>query len=246
MDGIINVYKEAGFTSHDVVAKLRGICRQKKIGHTGTLDPQATGVLPVCLGNATRACEMLTDRTKEYVAELLLGQITDTQDITGTVLEEREVAVSEAQVREVIAGFVGGYDQIPPMYSALKVNGKKLYELARAGKEVERQARHVDLPAIEILEIKFPRGKIPRGMFQGNLYPQSLCRYWGKTVLRRHHAEPRSYQSRGIPAGRCPDTCTAAGTSGHGEAGGSTASHRPYFFGFSHVACGGKVAETDR
>ena len=99
---------------------------------------------------------MLTDRTKEYVAELLLGQITDTQDITGTVLEEREVAVSEAQVREVIAGFVGGYDQIPPMYSALKVNGKKLYELARAGKEVERQARHVDLPAIEILEIKFP------------------------------------------------------------------------------------------
>ena len=138
MDGIINVYKEAGFTSHDVVAKLRGICRQKKIGHTGTLDPQATGVLPVCLGSATRACEMLTDRTKEYVAELLLGQITDTQDTTGTVLEEREVAVDEAQVREVIGSFVGGYDQIPPMYSALKVNGKKLYELARAGKEVER------------------------------------------------------------------------------------------------------------
>ena len=148
MDGIINVYKEAGFTSHDVVAKLRGICRQKKIGHTGTLDPQATGVLPVCLGSATRACEMLTDRTKEYVAELLLGQITDTQDTTGTVLEEREVTVDEAQVREVIGSFVGGYDQIPPMYSARKVNGKKLYELARAGKEVERQARHVDLPAI--------------------------------------------------------------------------------------------------
>ena len=99
MDGIINVYKEAGFTSHDVVAKLRGICRQKKIGHTGTLDPQATGVLPVCLGSATRACEMLTDRTKEYVAELLLGQITDTQDTTGTVLEEREVAVDEVVSR---------------------------------------------------------------------------------------------------------------------------------------------------
>ena len=240
MDGIINVYKEAGFTSHDVVAKLRGICRQKKIGHTGTLDPQATGVLPVCLGNATRACEMLTDRTKEYVAELLLGQITDTQDITGTVLEEREVAVSEAQVREVIAGFVGGYDQIPPMYSALKVNGKKLYELARAGKEVERQARHGSAGNREILEIKFPVVKIPRGMFQGNLYPQSLCRYWGKTVLRRHHAEPRSHQSRGIPAGRCPDTCTAAGTSGHGEAGGSTCFPQTVFFGFSHVACGGK------
>ena len=174
MDGIINVYKEAGFTSHDVVAKLRGICRQKKIGHTGTLDPQATGVLPVCLGSATRACEMLTDRTKEYVAELLLGQITDTQDTTGTVLEEREVAVDEAQVREVIESFVGGYDQIPPMYSALKVNGKKLYELARAGKEVERQARHVDLPAIEILEIRLPVVKFRVECSKGT-YIRSLC-----------------------------------------------------------------------
>ena len=172
MDGIINVYKEAGFTSHDVVAKLRGICRQKKIGHTGTLDPQATGVLPVCLGSATRACEMLTDRTKEYVAELLLGQITDTQDTTGTVLEEREV--DEAQVREVIGSFVGGYDQIPPMYSARKVNGKKLYELARAGKEVERQARHVDLPAIEILEIRLPVVKFRVECSKGT-YIRSLC-----------------------------------------------------------------------
>ena len=174
MDGIINVYKEAGFTSHDVVAKLRGICRQKKIGHTGTLDPQATGVLPVCLGSATRACEMLTDRTKEYVAELLLGQITDTQDTTGTVLEEREVTVDEAQVREVIGSFVGGYDQIPPMYSARKVNGKKLYELARAGKEVERQARHVDLPAIEILEIRLPVVKFRVECSKGT-YIRSLC-----------------------------------------------------------------------
>ena len=179
--GIIVIHKEKGFTSHDVVAKLRGICRQKKIGHTGTLDPQATGVLPVCLGNATRACEMLTDRTKEYVAELLLGQITDTQDITGTVLEEREVAVSEAQVREVIAGFVGGYDQIPPMYSALKVNGKKLYELARAGKEVERQARHVDLPAIEILEIKFPVVKFRVECSKGT-YVRTLCQDIGEKL----------------------------------------------------------------
>ena len=247
MDGIINVYKEAGFTSHDVVAKLRGICRQKKIGHTGTLDPQATGVLPVCLGNATRACEMLTDRTKEYVAELLLGQITDTQDITGTVLEEREVAVSEAQVREVIAGFVGGYDQIPPMYSALKVNGKKLYELARAGKEVERQARHVDLPAIEILEIKFPVVKFRVECSKGT-YIRSLCADIGEKLCCGGTMQSlvRTRVGRRIPACGCPDTCTAAGTSGHGEAGGSTASHRPYFFGFSHVACGGKVAETDR
>lgn len=174
MDGIINVYKEAGFTSHDVVAKLRGICRQKKIGHTGTLDPQATGVLPVCLGSATRACEMLTDRTKEYVAELLLGQITDTQDTTGTVLEERRVLVDEARVREVIAGFVGGYDQVPPMYSALKVNGKKLYELAREGKEVERKARHVDLPSIEILSVEIPVIKFRVECSKGT-YIRSLC-----------------------------------------------------------------------
>lgn len=174
MDGIINVYKEAGFTSHDVVAKLRGICRQKKIGHTGTLDPQATGVLPVCLGSATRACEMLTDRTKEYVAELLLGQITDTQDTTGTVLEEREVTVNEAQVREAIESFLGGYDQIPPMYSALKVNGKKLYELAREGKEVERKARHVELPAIEILSLELPVVKFRVECSKGT-YIRSLC-----------------------------------------------------------------------
>ena len=174
MDGIINVYKEAGFTSHDVVAKLRGICRQKKIGHTGTLDPQATGVLPVCLGNATRACEMLTDRTKEYVAELLLGQITDTQDITGTVLEERKVAVSEAQVREVIAGFVGGYDQIPPMYSALKVNGKKLYELAREGKTVERKARPVKIFDIQIEKMELPEVTMTVSCSKGT-YILTLC-----------------------------------------------------------------------
>ena len=174
MDGIINVYKEAGFTSHDVVAKLRGICRQKKIGHTGTLDPQATGVLPVCLGSATRACEMLTDRTKEYVAELLLGRITDTQDTTGNILEEREVTADETQVREAIQSFVGGYDQIPPMYSALKVNGKKLYELAREGKEVERKARQVDLPAIEVLEVNLPVVKFRVECSKGT-YLRSLC-----------------------------------------------------------------------
>ena len=134
--GIINVYKEKGFTSHDVVAKLRGICKQKKIGHTGTLDPEAVGVLPVCLGSATKLCDMLTDKTKEYVAVLKLGVVTDTQDLTGTILEEHPVTVTEEQIREVIFSFQGDQLQIPPMYSALKVNGKKLYELAREGKEV--------------------------------------------------------------------------------------------------------------
>ena len=243
MDGIINVYKEAGFTSHDVVAKLRGICRQKKIGHTGTLDPQATGVLPVCLGSATRACEMLTDRTKEYVAELLLGQITDTQDTTGTVLEEREVTVDEAQVREVIGSFVGGYDQIPPMYSARKVNGKKLYELARAGKEVERQASHVDLPAIEILEIRLPVVKFRVECSKGT-YIRSLCADIGGKL--GCGAEPRAHQGRRIPACGCPDTCTAAETPGYGQIRGGTASHGPYFCGFSCSTCRGKMAEIDR
>lgn len=156
INGILNVYKEAGFTSHDVVAKLRGICRQKKIGHTGTLDPEAVGVLPVCLGSGTKLCDMLTDKSKEYEAVLLLGQVTDTQDVTGTVLEEHEVTADEEQAVEAIRSFVGAYEQIPPMYSALKVNGKRLYELARAGKEVERKGRPVEIHSIEILSVSLP------------------------------------------------------------------------------------------
>ena len=157
MDGIINVYKEKGYTSHDVVAKMRGILRMKKIGHTGTLDPDAEGVLPVCLGKGTKLCDMLTDRSKTYRAVLLLGLETDTQDTTGAVLNESPVDVSEEEVREAVMGFVGHYDQIPPMYSALKVGGKKLYELARAGKEVERQARPVEILEIQVEEISLPR-----------------------------------------------------------------------------------------
>lgn len=174
LNGIINIHKEAGFTSHDVVAKMRGICRQKKIGHTGTLDPAATGVLPVCLGSATKLCDMLTDKDKEYVAELLLGSVTDTQDTTGQVLEEHPVTVSENAVREVVAGFVGEYLQVPPMYSALKVNGKKLYELAREGKEVERAARPVFISEIEILDIKLPVVKMRVACSKGT-YIRTLC-----------------------------------------------------------------------
>ena len=114
-NGVINIYKEQGFTSHDVVAKLRGILKQKKIGHTGTLDPDAEGVLPVCLGSGTKLCGMLTDRDKTYEAVLLLGQSTDTQDISGTVLERAEVSVTEETAGEAILSFVGAYEQIPPM-----------------------------------------------------------------------------------------------------------------------------------
>ena len=132
LSGIINVYKEKGYTSFDVVAKLRGILKIKKIGHTGTLTPDAEGVLPVCLGKATKVCGLLTDKDKEYETVLLLGMTTDTQDVSGAVLEQKAVAVSEQQVREAIMGFVGDYLQTPPMYSALKVGGRKLCDLARA------------------------------------------------------------------------------------------------------------------
>ena len=154
--GILNIYKEAGFTSHDVVAKLRGIIKQKKIGHTGTLDPQATGVLPVCLGKATKLCDMLTDTKKEYRAVFRLGLTTNTEDIWGETLRESDISVSEDKVRKTICSFKGGYDQIPPMYSALKVNGKKLYELAREGKVIERKARPVTIYEIKNLEICLP------------------------------------------------------------------------------------------
>ncbi len=155
MNGVINVYKERGFTSFDVVAKLRGILKQKKIGHTGTLDPDAEGVLPVCLGSATRACELLTEKDKEYEAVLLFGKVTDTQDITGTVLRECPVTVTAAEAEQCLLSFLGEYDQIPPMYSALKVNGKKLYELAREGKVIERAPRRVTIYELRILEASF-------------------------------------------------------------------------------------------
>lgn len=172
--GIIIVHKEKGYTSHDVVAKLRGICGQKKIGHTGTLDPEATGVLPVCLGSGTKLCDMLTDKDKEYVAVLRLGVETDTQDMTGSILAEHAVEVSEEQAREAVLSFQGSYRQVPPMYSALKVNGKKLYELAREGKEVERQAREVQIDQIEILKMQLPLVEL-RVVCSKGTYIRTLC-----------------------------------------------------------------------
>ena len=180
--GIINVYKEKGFTSHDVVAKLRRIVGQKKIGHTGTLDPDATGVLPVCLGKATKLCDLLTDKNKTYEAVLLLGKTTDTQDITGEVLEEKSTeALTEEKVREAIEGFIGDYEQIPPMYSALKVNGKKLYELAREGKVIERKARPVKILDIQILEIDLPKVRMEVSCSKGT-YIRTLCHDIGEKL----------------------------------------------------------------
>lgn len=216
MNGIIVINKGLGFTSHDVVAKMRGICGQKKIGHTGTLDPGATGVLPVCLGSGTKLSDMLMDSNKEYVAELLLGVRTDTQDMTGTVLSDsyrvlsqikpdpaseggiskgacqgsvqqenpegqllqgattESLPVTEPEVRQACESFLGEYLQVPPMYSALKVNGKKLYELARSGREVERKPRAVSIIEMEILQVCLPVVKL-RVVCSKGTYIRTLC-----------------------------------------------------------------------
>mgnify|MGYP002303860240 CR=1 FL=1 len=181
INGIINVYKEKGYTSFDVVAKLRGILKTKKIGHTGTLDPDAEGVLPVCLGKATKVCDLLTDKNKEYVAVMLLGKVTDTQDTTGTVLEEHPVEVTEEQVKEAVLSFTGEYMQVPPMYSALKVNGKKLCDLARAGVTVERQARPVQIYSIEIIKMELPRVCMRVRCSKGT-YIRTLCNDIGEKL----------------------------------------------------------------
>ena len=176
-NGIINVYKERGFTSFDVVAKLRGILKEKKIGHTGTLDPDATGVLPVCVGNATKVCALLTDKDKVYEAVLHLGLTTDTLDASGTVLTDCSAAAAELtedEVRAAVLQFVGTYEQVPPMYSALKVNGKKLCDLARAGVEVERKARKVTIFSIDIIKMELPLVTMRVHCSKGT-YIRSLC-----------------------------------------------------------------------
>lgn len=153
MDGIINVNKPLGITSHDVVYRLRRLLGIKKIGHTGTLDPDADGVLAMCVGKGTKLAEMLTATDKQYLAELTLGAFTDTQDASGEVLERFKVNLTETEICEKIKEFIGEIKQIPPMYSAIKLDGKKLYELAREGKTVEREARKVTIKNIEIKKI---------------------------------------------------------------------------------------------
>ena len=181
VNGIVNVYKEKGFTSFDVVAKMRGIFHQKKIGHTGTLDPDAEGVLPVCLGKATRVCDLLTDKDKVYEAVLLLGQATDTQDVTGAVIHSADVDKSEDEIRQVIEQFAGEQEQIPPMYSALKVNGQKLCDLARKGIEVERKSRKITVFSIDILKMNLPEVTIRVHCSKGT-YIRTLCNDIGETL----------------------------------------------------------------
>lgn len=152
LSGILLIDKPQDFTSHDVVAKMRGILRTRKIGHAGTLDPMATGVLPLFLGTATKACDMMPDQSKRYTASFRLGIVTDTQDITGTVLEQRPVTVGRSDVEQALAQFRGEIDQLPPMYSAVQVGGRRLYDLAREGKVVERTPRRITIYSLELID----------------------------------------------------------------------------------------------
>ncbi len=186
LNGVINVYKEKGYTSFDVVAKLRGILKQKKIGHTGTLDPDACGVLPVCLGSATKLCDFLTDKVKEYVVTMLLGTETDTEDISGKVINHVDDSyvinnVTTESLESAVNKFLGDFMQTPPMYSAIKVDGKKLYELAREGKVIERKKRPVTFFNIEILSVDLPCVKMRVSCSKGT-YIRSLCRDIGNEL----------------------------------------------------------------
>ncbi len=159
MDGILNIYKEKGFTSHDVVAVVRRILNQKKVGHTGTLDPEAEGVLPICVGKATKLADYIMNSGKTYEAEITLGAETTTQDSAGEIISRTEFVFDENKITEAVLSFKGSYMQVPPMYSAIKINGKKLYELARKGQEIERKPRKVDINSIKITDF-IPPDKI--------------------------------------------------------------------------------------
>ena len=174
IDGIININKEKGYTSHDVVAVLRKLLHIKKIGHTGTLDPDATGVLPVCVGKATKVCDVITDRDKTYEAKVILGITTDTLDTSGEILTEKPVNITKDDLMSVLSHFKGEIEQIPPMYSAIKVNGKKLYEYAREGVEIERKKRRVTIYDIELLDVDFPYFSIRVSCSKGT-YIRTLC-----------------------------------------------------------------------
>ena len=181
MDGIVIIDKPEDWTSQDVVSKLRGVLRTKRIGHGGTLDPMATGVLPVFVGRATRAVEFFEHAEKTYETVLRLGMTTDTEDITGNVLSEQQVRVTEEMVAQTLSRFRGEISQVPPMYSAIKINGQKLYDLARKGKEVERQPRKVTIHELTLLAIE-DRSLRLRVRCSKGTYIRTLCKDIGEAL----------------------------------------------------------------
>ena len=183
MNGIININKPLGITSHDVVGRLRRILGIKKIGHTGTLDPDASGVLPMCIGRATKTADMLTAQDKQYIAEVTLGSATTTLDASGEVTETANVNVTEEDILDAVLGFIGDVVQIPPMFSAIKVDGKRLYELAREGIEVERKPRTVKIDSIEILETDIANKKFSMKVdCSKGTYIRTLCDDIGRSL----------------------------------------------------------------
>lgn len=198
MDGIFNIYKEKGFTSHDVVAVVRRTIHMKKVGHTGTLDPDAEGVLPVCVGKATKLSDVIMDGRKSYRAMLKLGVTTTTEDASGEVLETKPVDFNEEKIREVVDSFIGRLEQVPPMYSAVKVNGKKLYELAREGKEIERKSRTIEVYDIRIRQFLPPdRVEMDVDCSKGT-YIRTLCADIGKALGCGGHMEELLRTATGV------------------------------------------------
>ncbi|MGN2338029.1 tRNA pseudouridine(55) synthase TruB [Clostridium cagae] len=175
MNGVLNVFKNKGMSSFDVVRKIKFTAKEKKVGHTGTLDPEAEGVLPVCLGKATKIIDYIMNSRKVYKVKLLLGKNTTTYDLEGEVVKERDAShIKENDVKEMILSFLGGYDQVPPMYCALKQNGVRLYQLARQGIEVEREARRITIYDICDIEYDLPYVSFKVTCSKGT-YIRSLC-----------------------------------------------------------------------
>lgn len=175
MNGILNIFKNKGMSSFDVVRKIKFLAHEKKVGHTGTLDPEATGVLPVCLGKATKTIDYIMNSNKVYEVKFLLGVKTTTYDLEGEITEKKDIShISENEVKDVAINFIGEYDQVPPMYSALKKNGVRLYELARQGIEIEREARRINILDISNLKINLPYATMKVTCSKGT-YIRSLC-----------------------------------------------------------------------
>lgn len=206
MNGIICIDKPQGFTSFDVIGKLRGILKMRRLGHSGTLDPMATGVLPVFVGFATKACGILPDERKIYVAAFRLGQVSDTQDSTGTILETHDASgITEARIAELLPQFVGDILQIPPMYSAVSVDGKRLYELARQGKTVERKARAVHVDAITLTAFDARTGEGTLEIHCGTgVYVRTLIHDLGQELgCGAVMTQLRRTMSNGLPIEKC-------------------------------------------
>ena len=182
MDGILNVYKPEGMTSFAVVARVKKFCSTKRIGHAGTLDPMATGVLPLLIGKAAVMQEKLSDHDKTYIAGIRLGVSTDTGDVTGKILEKSEVSVSDEDFLKAAKSFVGKIKQIPPMYSAIQIDGQRLYDLARKGLEVERQAREIEIYALDVLSRQSDTDFVIKVSCSKGTYIRTLCEDIGKIL----------------------------------------------------------------